>query len=108
MTTAPERVQIDVVPSFLEDAWWTPDRAAADDDGTVVRDASTGEELAIVSTAGIDTAGAFYILTANLSLADRITGYRPAASDPPLVLGAGGKDGESIDLADALGRLLAP
>ncbi len=58
MTTAPERVQIDVVPSFLEDTWWTPERQAADDDGTVVRDASTGEELAIVSTAGIDTAAA--------------------------------------------------
>lgn len=29
MTTAPERVQIDVVPSFIEDAWWTPDQAAA-------------------------------------------------------------------------------
>ncbi|WP_105033104.1 phenylacetic acid degradation bifunctional protein PaaZ [Arthrobacter ruber] len=56
MTTAPERVQIDVVPSFIEDAWWTPERTAADADGTVVRDASTGEELAVVSTAGIDTA----------------------------------------------------
>ena len=31
---------------------------AADADGTVVRDASTGEELAVVSTAGIDTAAA--------------------------------------------------
>ena len=30
MTTAPERVQIDVVPSFLEDAWWAPERAAAE------------------------------------------------------------------------------
>ncbi|WP_104168076.1 phenylacetic acid degradation bifunctional protein PaaZ [Arthrobacter sp. SX1312] len=58
MTTAPERVQIDVVPSFLEDGWWTPDRTAAEGDGTVVRDASTGEDLALVSTAGIDTAAA--------------------------------------------------
>jgi len=32
---------------------------------------------------------------------------RPQADPPPLVLGRGGKDGESIDLADALKRALA-
>jgi hypothetical protein len=31
----------------------------------------------------------------------------PAPSDPPLVLGKGGRDGESIDLADALARVLS-
>jgi hypothetical protein len=31
----------------------------------------------------------------------------PEPSDPPLVLGAGGKDGESVDLREALDRVRA-
>jgi hypothetical protein len=31
---------------------------------------------------------------------------RPEPSDPPLVLGAGGKDGESLDLDVAIARVL--
>ncbi|ACQ79587.1 conserved hypothetical protein [Beutenbergia cavernae DSM 12333] len=58
-------------------------------------------------TAGVGTDGAFYVLTAPLSLVDRVRGVRLRPSAPPLVLGAGGKDGESIDLRDALARLLA-
>ncbi|GAA5147985.1 phenylacetic acid degradation bifunctional protein PaaZ [Microbacterium pseudoresistens] len=46
---------IALLPSYLKDAWWTPDDAA---DATIVRDASTGEAVAHVSTAGIDLAGA--------------------------------------------------
>lgn len=57
---------------------------------------------------GIDTDGNFYVLTARLSLKDRISGIRPTPEEPPLVIGAGGRDGESIDLRDALDRLLPP
>jgi hypothetical protein len=57
-------------------------------------------------TVAVSTDGDFYVLTAPLSVLDRLRGVRPAASRPPLVLGAGGKDGDSIDLADALARLL--
>lgn len=57
-------------------------------------------------TVGIDTDGAFYVLTAPSSLAARFRGVQPAPQDPPLVIGAGGKDGESIDMADALRRVL--
>ncbi|TGY82643.1 hypothetical protein, partial [Cellulomonas shaoxiangyii] len=57
-------------------------------------------------TVGIDTDGAFYVLTAPGSLAARFRGVQPTPQDPPLVIGAGGKDGESIDLADALRRVL--
>jgi hypothetical protein len=57
-------------------------------------------------TAGIDTDGRFYVLTAPLSVLDRVRGVRPEPKRPPLVLGAGGKDGESIDLDVALERLL--
>ena len=46
-------VGLDFVPSFVQDAWWTPDTAAT---GAEVRDASTGEALAQVSTEGLDLA----------------------------------------------------
>lgn len=58
-------------------------------------------------TVGIDTDGAFYVLTAPGSLVARVRGVRPTPQDPPLVIGAGGKDGESIDMRDALARVLA-
>ena len=54
----------------------------------------------------IGTDGEFYVLTAPASLRARLAGVTPAPSDPPLVLGKGGRDGESIDLADALARVL--
>jgi len=57
-------------------------------------------------TAAVATDGDFYVLTAPLSLLDRVRGVRPEPKRPPLVLGAGGKDGDSIDLVDALERLL--
>ncbi|MGY4645583.1 hypothetical protein [Cellulomonas sp. URHB0016] len=54
----------------------------------------------------VDVGGAFYVLTAPPSLAARFRGVTPVPSDPPLVLGAGGKDGESLDLVQALDRVL--
>ncbi|WP_089775466.1 hypothetical protein [Ruania alba] len=57
-------------------------------------------------TAAVGTDGAFYVLTAPLSPWERLRGVTPTPKDPPLVLGAGGKDGESIDLPVALERLL--
>lgn len=57
-------------------------------------------------SAGVSTDGDFYVLTAPLTLVDRVRGVRPTPQRPPLVLGAGGKDGESVDLAVALERLL--
>lgn len=56
--------------------------------------------------AGVSTEGEFYILTAPLGLRERLRGVRLMPSPPPMVLGAGGKDGDSIDLPDALDRLL--
>ncbi|MCA5891859.1 hypothetical protein LEP48_00650 [Isoptericola sp. NEAU-Y5] len=57
-------------------------------------------------TAGITTDGTFYVLTAPLSSLDRLRGVRPEPRRPPMILGAGGKDGSSIELAAALDRLL--
>ena len=56
---------------------------------------------------GVDTDGEFYVLRAPSSLAALWRGVRPEPSDPPLVLGAGGKDGESLDLDVAIARVLA-
>lgn len=57
-------------------------------------------------TAAVSDDGGFYVLTAPLTLLDRFRGVRPEPTRPPLVLGAGGKDGDSIELASALARLL--
>ncbi|MFS0893064.1 phenylacetic acid degradation bifunctional protein PaaZ [Microbacterium sp. 179-I 3D3 NHS] len=49
------------LPSFVRDAWWTPPLDALGSDGASgaeVRDASTGEVVARVSTEGLDLAGA--------------------------------------------------
>ena len=56
MTTtavAPETTDVATVPSYVQDAWWTP---APEAKTVPVRDASTGEVLANVSTDGLDLA----------------------------------------------------
>ncbi|UFU02110.1 hypothetical protein LQF12_11375 [Ruania suaedae] len=65
-----------------------------------------GWYLRVDRTAAVGTDGSFYVLTAPLGMWDRLRGVAPEAKPPPLVLGAGGKDGDSIDLRDALERLL--
>lgn len=53
--------------------------------------------------------GRFYVLTADVPVLTRWLPWRPVAlapTEPRLVLGAGGRDGESIDLAVALRRIL--
>jgi len=56
-------------------------------------------------TVAVATDGEFYVLTAGVSVLDRIRGVRIAPSDPPLVIGASGKDGDSIALDAALDRI---
>lgn len=65
-----------------------------------------GWYLRVDRTAGVSTDGDFYVLTAPIGLLDRVRGVRPERRRPPLLLGAGGKDGDSVPLADALERLL--
>ena len=50
----------------------------------------------------IGTDGQFYVLSVPASLRALVQGATPVPSDPPIILGKGGRDGESIDLADAL------
>lgn len=56
----------------------------------------------------VDTNGEFYILSVGNSLLARFVGTTITPSAPPLVLGAGGRDGESIDLVEAIDRMLHP
>jgi len=55
----------------------------------------------------VSTAGEFYVLRAPTSVAALWRGVELTPQDPPLVLGAGGKDGESLDLDVAISRVLA-
>ncbi len=51
--TTEETHMTGILPSYVRDAWWTPD-ASAEASATEVRDASTGEVVARVSTEGLD------------------------------------------------------
>lgn len=65
-----------------------------------------GWYLRIDKSVGLGTDGEFYVLTAPLGVMDRLRGVALTPTPPPLVIGAGGKDGDVIDLLDALERLL--
>jgi len=65
-----------------------------------------GWYLRVNQSAAIDTEGNYYVLTVPGGLRAKLTGARPEATDPPLILGKGARDGESIDLRDALERIL--
>lgn len=56
----------------------------------------------------VDTEANFYVLSVQGSLAARFVGAPITPSDPPLVLGLGGRDGESLDLTEAIDRILNP
>lgn len=57
-------------------------------------------------SAAVGEDGLFYVLTVAGGLRARLAGSRPEPSNPPLVLGKGGRDGESIDMRDALARVV--
>lgn len=55
----------------------------------------------------VGTDGEYYVLGVPTSVRALLRGTALQPVDPPLVVGAGGKDGESLDLPDALARALA-
>lgn len=67
----------------------------------------TGWYLKLNETVAVGTDGQFYVLSVPSSLRALLRGATLDPSDPPLVLGKGGRDGESIDLADAIALVLA-
>lgn len=64
-----------------------------------------GWYLRLNESAAIDTDGNFYVMTVAGGLRARIAGAKPEPSDPPLILGKGARDGESIDLKEALEKV---
>lgn len=57
-------------------------------------------------TVGVDTDGRYYVLVTPERWVGLLRGVAPRPTDPPLVIGAGGKDGESLDLSLAIQRVL--
>ncbi|NAZ86272.1 hypothetical protein [Kineococcus indalonis] len=50
--------------------------------------------------------GAFHVLTLAGGLRERLLGVHPPPADPPLQVGRGARDGESVELAELLRRRL--
>lgn len=72
--------------------------------GTTLRTGLEGWYLRRNHTVAIGTDGGLYILSlpSEPSLRERVTGVRLQPTRPSLVVGRGGRDGESGDLADFL------
>ncbi|GAB2650663.1 hypothetical protein [Kribbella swartbergensis] len=62
----------------------------------------TGWYLRRNHSLGVDTDGNFYILATPASLKSRLLGVRILPSDPPLIVGMGARDGESMPLRQLL------
>lgn len=56
---------------------------------------------------GVGLDGAFYVLSVSGGLLARFRGVTLTPTDPPLIVGAGGRDGESIPLPDLLALRLS-
>ena len=83
-----------------------PLRARSYDGRHRYRTTSTGWYLRRNESVAVGLDGVFYVLGVPTSLRAVFTGVELSPSDPPLVLGKGGRDGESIDLPDALALVL--
>lgn len=84
-----------------------PLTAAAMNGRSRYRTGLTGWYLKRNGSVAVGEDGHYYVMSAPTSLASRITGTTPRPTDPPLVVGRGGRDGESIPLADLLALRLA-
>lgn len=97
------RAFVDEAPRLGLDS--VPLRARGDRGGHRYRTPLHGWYLRRDESVAVGTDGELYLLTVPASVRALLSGVRPEPSDPPLVLGRGGRDGESIDLQDALDRL---
>jgi len=74
--------------------------------GQNVKTDKTGWYIRKNQSLAVGEDGSYYILTVPGGLRERITGVKLKPSPPPMVIGRGGRDGESGDLADFLRRRL--
>lgn len=77
------------------------------DGSTRYRTGLQGWYLKHDKSVAVDVAGNFYVLTAPPRFLSRFTGTTVAPSPPPIELGKGGRDGESMPMASALAKRLA-
>lgn len=84
-----------------------PLRARVPGRRTTYRTGLTGWYLRANRSLAVGEDAAFYILYVPPSTMARIRGVTIEPSDPPLVVGRGARDGESIDLAELLRRAQA-
>jgi hypothetical protein len=72
--------------------------ARSGDRKATYRTGLTGWYLTRDGSLGVDDDGVFYVLSCPPSLIGRLRGVRLQPADPPLQVGAGARDGESIAL----------
>ena len=87
-----------IAPEPLKASLYTGHRVKTDRSGWYLR---KNESIAV----GAD--GGYYILTVPGGLRERLRGVKLKPSPPPLIVGKGGRDGETGDLAEFLQRRLA-
>lgn len=91
----------EILPSYLQGSWWSPDAGA---EATEVRDASTGELVARVSTAGIDLAGALaYARTAGQASLGELTFHQRAVRLKQLALALTERKAELYEISSRTG-----
>jgi hypothetical protein len=102
--TAQARVQLAEFVREMKDRGVEPQplRATVSGSGASYRTNVTGWYLRRNRTLGADSDGNFYILAVPAALKSRVLGVRILPSDPPLIVGLGARDGESMPLADLL------
>ena len=76
-------------------------------DGRSVKTDKVGWYLRKNRSLAIGEDGGYYVLTVPGGLRERLAGVRLAPSPPPLLIGKGGRDGESGSLSDFLAWRLA-
>jgi hypothetical protein len=79
-----------------------PLRAQVVGSGTSYRTDITGWYLRRNRSLGVDADGNYYILGTPASLKARLSGVRVVPSDPPIIVGLGARDGESLPLEQLL------
>ncbi|MBN9172927.1 MAG: phenylacetic acid degradation bifunctional protein PaaZ [Microbacterium sp.] len=91
----------DILPSYLQGSWWTPDVSA---DAVPVRDASTGAVVARVSTAGVDLPGALaYARTTGQRSLGAMTFHQRAVVLKQLAAALTARKEELYDLSQSAG-----
>jgi hypothetical protein len=102
--TAQARAQLAQFVKKLKDRGVEPRplRASVAGSGASYRTDITGWYLRRNRSLGVDVDGNFYILGVPGSLKARLLGVRILPSDPPLTVGLGARDGESMPLEQLL------